>query len=144
VLKSPLFDQAWVGQMVKAFCYATAAHAESPEADCGCGIYGQFNILDSFESILPTFDYFTLPKGQVNSIGVVVLTEHFGKIQVHSKGLRSEYARVKGLVIFREDLVTFDGYHELAKRSAQKIGVGVFGSKIAQAMIDDSLRVNGL
>lgn len=129
---------------MRAECYATAKHMNCPADDCGCGIYGQFKVLETFESILPSFVFFTLPVQTIHSLPIVVLTEHFGKVQIHERGLRSEYATVVGTVVFRDDLVTFDGYRSLAKVAANLLGVSEINSKTAQGMIDNSLAVNNL
>jgi hypothetical protein len=122
-----------------------STHDECPGEDCGCGIYGQFNIITSFENIVASFAYFTMvPAVELHSLPFIVLTEHYGKTLVHERGIRSEFAKVVGAISFREDLVTFERYRDLARKAADVLGVPMFGLKAGQLLIDNSLAVNGL
>lgn len=128
---------------MKAQCYATKHHSDCPADDCGCGIYGQFRISQTFESVVNSFPYFLLTE-PIYTLPFIVLTEHYGRIKLHEFGLRSEYAKVVGAISFREDLVTFDRYREMAKRAADILRVPMFGTEVSQSMIDNSLAVNGI
>ena len=102
-------------------------------------------MIDSFESIISQFAFFAIPQVvESNFIPFVALTEHYGKVQIHEHGLRSEYAKVVGTVSFRDDLTTFDVYKKISTKAADQLGVPLYGSKIGQEMIDYSLLVNGL
>lgn len=52
-----------------------------PDKDCSCGLYG----------------FFDIDKALNKSLGVVGVTEHWGKTEVHQDGLRSQYAQIKAL-----------------------------------------------
>lgn len=54
---------------------------ESPSHDCSCGLYG----------------FFDKNKAIQQSLGVVGVTEHWGKTEIHQDGLRSQYAQIKAL-----------------------------------------------
>jgi hypothetical protein len=100
--------------------------------------------LDSFNSIVPLLYYFAMPSDFSPSLPVVVLTEHYGKVMLHERGVRSEFAKPIGTIAARTDLNTFKKYHETLETTTKMLGVPVYDKAEAQKIINLSRSENNV
>lgn len=74
-------DEPWNPNKNVAECKGLYQKHQAPNKACSCGLYG-FHDLKSALNI---------------NYGIIGVTEHWGKSEVHQDGLRSQYAQIKAL-----------------------------------------------